>query len=133
MRYTKTHIALNIVFLFTVFLIAGKELYKSISEGRRIDGELKKEYDTLMTQVKVNGIVLSTYFPENWRGWQDCQYIKLKSGENYEIKIRSNLGDHDIYFGEIIGVGAVLRKNAGSDTLHVLVEDKEYQYIVFGY
>lgn len=120
------------LFLVIVFLIAGLILYKNILEDNRIEKKISEEYKLLKTQNILNSTVLSTYYPARWRGWQDIQNIKFENGENYTIRIKTNLTSEEIYFGEIVRKGIVLKKRANSDTLIVDLGDSEFKYLIFG-
>lgn len=119
-----------IVFLFLSFV--GITFYKDMLEHEKIQEAINKEYRLLLINDSVNSVVLSTYYPEGWRGGADIQNVKLKDGNNFKIKIRTNITSHDMYFGNLVQPGVVLKKNMGSDTLNLVRGKEVYKFLIFG-
>ncbi|MFH2095093.1 MAG: hypothetical protein ABIJ16_05285, partial [Bacteroidota bacterium] len=113
-----------------IIIYAGWQIFSNITNNNKIEEQLSNEYKSVMLEDVINSAVNLTFYPKDWRGWQDAQYIQLESGKKYFIWIRKNLTSEDIYFGKIIKRGALLKKNADSDTLTVCINNTEYQYII---
>lgn len=117
---------------FLILSFAVLRIYKTMKKYDDIEKQIKKEYTILSRQDSLNSTVLSTYYPEDWRGGEYIQNVRLQNGESYTIEIKRNITFSNVYFGEILRRGALLFKNAGSDTLKITVGNKEYEYLIFG-
>jgi hypothetical protein len=131
-RNRKRRLIIGFVLGFLILSFAALRLCKIMKEYDEIEEKIKNEYTVLLRQDSINSPVLSTYYPENWRGGEYIQNVKLQNGENYTIEIKRNITASNVFFGDILKKGAILYKNAGSDTLRVTVGDKEYEYLIFG-
>ncbi|TCO10509.1 hypothetical protein [Natronoflexus pectinivorans] len=130
MKKSKTPIWVYFLLPIIVLSFAATKFIIDFIEKDKLEEELNRIYPRLTKQNHINSQVISTYYPQGWRGASDIQHIKLESGENFTIWIRRNLTDREIYFGDIVKQGSFLMKNAGSDTLILMINNKEYKYLI---
>jgi hypothetical protein len=132
-RTKKIRFRIGFLIGFIIFSFAISRLYYTIKTHEKIEEKLNSEYSTLLIQDSLEGVVLSTYYPEGWRGGKVIQNVKLKNGKSYTIRIKRNLKPRNVFFGDILEPGAVLKKSADSDTLIVFIGDDEYKYLIYGF
>ncbi len=119
--------------LFTLIMsYGGIEFYYSTKEKKQMDEFLNREYPILLSQDSVNSIITSTFYPKGWRAGQIIHCIKLDDGRGFTVRTRYNLSDENVYFGDIVKQGFILRKNPESDTIMVVGNNRVYKYIIFG-
>ncbi len=95
----------------------------------KLHKKLNIEYPTLLTKDFVNDKIESNYYPYNWRGKKYHQYITFVSGEKKGIDIKTGITSKDIYFGDIVKKGVILKKNAGSDTIIVVTNNDTIKFL----
>ena len=119
-RNSKSRIVIGVILAVLILSYAGIGLYNSIKENDKTEEFIKKEYELLLSNDSVNSVVLSTYYPSGWRGGEDIQNVKFEDGTSYTIEIRTNITSQDMFFGNLVKPGVVLKKRVGSDTLNVI-------------
>jgi hypothetical protein len=119
-----------IIFLFLSF--GGIKFYTDMRERDKIQEFIDKEYRLLLINDSINSVVLSTYYPQGWRAGTMIQNVKFIDGNNYKIKIRTNITSREMYFGNLVKPGVVLKKSMGSDTLNLIKGYEVYQFLIFG-
>lgn len=114
------------------FIIGGIHLYLSIIEDNKLEEKLSKEYQPLKVEEYVDNSVITTYYPDSWKGGGGIQFIKLDNGKSYLIWTLKALTSDDVWFGNIVKPGVRLKKNVHSDTLTVITNNGEDKYLISG-
>ena len=115
---------INLILLFFFLLFAAWKVISTVKEAEKLSNKLDKEYKEITLGDSLNNTILSSYYPEEWRGYQFYQYITLDSEKKYHIKIYDCITSDKIYFGDIAKPGVRLIKNKGSDSLTVILPGK---------
>ena len=122
---------LNLIALLINIAIVGIFVFIGEKSDNELNEKLYKEYNSLTKKDSINAIVLSKYFPEQWRGAAYTQYIKLNNGYNLFIHVDRQINtQHKTSFGSVVARGVRLIKNSYSDTLIVDTKKERYYYIL---
>lgn len=130
MSKRKTPFWIYFIFPSIILFFAVIQLITSMVKNNKIDEEISSSYKRLTLDDQINNRVISAYYPQGRRGGGVIQHVKLESGENYTIWVKKNLYNDDIYFGEIIKTGVFLKKESGSDTLTLIVNNNKFKYLI---
>ncbi len=129
-KYGKNMIILNIILVLIVLIYAGFRLYNTIQKHNEIESRLNIEFPRLLFTDSIKNVVKTTYYPENWRGAKDIQYVTFEDNTKYIIWIANNVTSENVYFGDIAKKGVEIIKNAGSDTIAVINDNGKYLYTI---
>ncbi len=110
-------------------IVVGYIYYTSHKNYRDLRAKLSKEYKDIKKEDEINSKIVSTYFPEDWRGSSIEQFVKLENVEKVHLNIYF-LRHNSPNLNTIVKAGTILKKDKGSDTLKLYNGENEYVYLV---
>jgi len=107
-------------------LFIGWRVFISINRTSKI----RKTYPDLSRKCEINNQVISTFYPEQWRGGKYIQFVTLDNGQKFMIQVNKSLFNEKISFGKLIDSGVTIIKNKDSDTLMLIKGKKKYLFLL---
>ncbi|MEO1052977.1 MAG: hypothetical protein AAFX87_20245 [Bacteroidota bacterium] len=121
----KVILAIVIITAIILFLILSR------LENDRLIEKLDKEYSfELNHQTILNDTISSTYYPDGWREDPEFRYVTLKGNKRIQIWAKSLERSEEANFKDVALAGALLFKDADSDTLKVKYKREVYNFIL---
>lgn len=117
----------NIITLLTLIIFLGFLMFLYNRKHQKISEQIEHEYQSLDSSSVIEGYeVKQTYFPEGWRGERYARYVTFDNGAKIQICVDEFLNDKQEDIRSILEQGSKVHKNANTDSLIIVKNDRKY-------
>lgn len=115
-RYDAIGTAVIFLVLLIIFLTNLNDEEKTI--------QYISNYKDLKINTQIHGIIENAYYPEEWRGGRNQQYITLQNGQKLNVYVKEFLKSQSKDLRSFVKPDAKITKQKGSDTIIISYKGK---------
>jgi len=121
----------NVIILIIFIIFVAYKIHDTVTEQNKVMEYITENYPNVKLTDAFDCKVTSKYkLPSHYRKSCHVTSITLATGKSYRLSVSTLPATKDVCFSDIVKTGVVLRKNAGSDTLTVVTDSKEFQFLL---
>jgi len=121
----------NVIILIIFIIFVAYKIHDTVTEHNKEAEYIAENYPDVQLTETFNCKVTSIYSgPSHYRKTCHIEDVTLATGKSYRLSVSTLPATKDVCFSDIVKTGVVLRKNAGSDTLTVVTDSKEFQFLL---
>jgi hypothetical protein len=118
----------KIIAIIIAIVIISFFFYITDVKDSKLENKLSLEFPYLKLSDSLNNIIISTYYPHNWRGGSIFQCVTLDNGNKYTISASTQAS----YNLEVLQKSNIrIKKKANNDTIWVYDGSEKYVFIYF--
>jgi len=121
------------LFFVIAIIIAGSLIFKMTQRNfLQIEESANEEYPILDVGSSILGTVESIYNPPKFRTSPFFIRINFQEGFKSTLDTKGYALDHsDVAAREVCKDGALLKKEAGSDTVEIIYKEEVYRFLIY--